>query len=443
MIKHKGNYNKAIQELKNNTNNAVSFVYDNKALNTDNSLVLANAVYTIKDIFATKDAKTQGSSLSLLDFEPKYDAEAVKRLNQAGAIAAGKVHCDELALGGEGIYSHWGIIKNPLDPNRKAGGSSSGSVATLTENISFALASDTGDSVRLPASFIGTIGYKPSYGAISRYGMFAYASSLDTVSYFAHNVNDIIEISKVLYGVDKKDLTTVNIKMDYIKKTKPKNIAFFNLTKYIENSLVNTEYQKLIENLKNQNISVSILEPNVDLLKAVKPVYDIISFSEASSNLANINGIAFGNRVDGDNWKDIMINTRSDGFGKMVQRRLLLGSFFLNKENQELLFLRAQKIRRLIKNYLDDIYNKFDLLIFPSYDDVAPTFYDKKEPNFLKWILTSSNLVGNPSISIPWIKDAKQNNLPINISLDSKIYEDEKLLSYSLWIEEFLGVKND
>uniref|UniRef100_A0A2C9KVI7 Amidase domain-containing protein n=1 Tax=Biomphalaria glabrata TaxID=6526 RepID=A0A2C9KVI7_BIOGL len=183
-MKNNGNITLALNELKNNKNNAVAYIYENPAHSEGK---LSGAVFTIKDNYATKDAKTEASSLILKGFNPSYDATVVARLKEEGAAIVAKTHMDELALGGTGTYSAYGLITNPLNPERMIGGSSSGAAATMTKNVSVALGSDTGDSVRLPASYTGLVGFKPSYGAISRYGLFAFASSLDTVGYFAHN----------------------------------------------------------------------------------------------------------------------------------------------------------------------------------------------------------------------------------------------------------------
>lgn len=431
-----GNVNEAIKELSKDKNNAVAYVYKNQVCQNSSGL-LANATFTIKDIFATNDCKTTGSTKLLANFEPHYNAACVQRLIDAGAIKVAKVYCDELALGGTGTFSAFGLIRNPLDNTRLAGGSSSGSVATFTNNISFALASDTGDSVRLPASYNGVVGFKPSYGAISRYGMFAYASSLDTVSYFAHNVNDIVLVSQALFAKDNKDFTSKDVAIKEVKKQMPKSICILDVD-YLT-SPVKKAYQGLINKLQaDKNIKVSVIKPNEDLFMAIKPIYDIISYSEASANLANLNGIAFGECKNGEKWEEIMTNTRSQGFGVMVQRRLTLGSFFLHSENQKELFLKAQKCRRLVKDYYEKLHNTYDIVIYPASADVAPYIDNKKNKNhkYMDYILTGANLAGNPSISIPWIK---KDNLPVNLAIDAKRYEDQKLLSISLWMEEFLG----
>ncbi|MBZ4204199.1 amidase family protein [Mycoplasma tauri] len=432
------NFEEALNEIKNDKNNCLAALYEKKT--TSVSGILSNTVFTIKDNYATKDKITTASSLMLKNFKPLYNATIIDKLLHEGANPVAKVYCDELALGGTGKHSAFGLIRNPHDKERLAGGSSSGSVATFTDKISFSIGSDTGDSVRLPGSFNGVPGFKPSYGAISRYGLFSFASSLDTVAFFAHNVNDIAVISQVLFGKDDKDMTSLNIEINNIEKTKPEKIGVLDVTGLEE--FVSLEYKKLVDVLSKQT-NIEMIKPDEDLLRAIKPVYEIISFSEASSNLANLSGIGFGTREFGKNWEEIMTNSRSEGFGKMVQIRLALGSFFLHSENQEEMFLKAQKVRRLIKNYYDDLHRKYDIIIYPASSDVAPFIDDtkNKDHGYMEYILTGANLVGNPSLSLPWIK---KDNLFVNLSIDSLIYTDKKLLSYALWLEDFLrGDKNE
>ncbi|MBU4689523.1 amidase family protein [Mycoplasma zalophidermidis] len=440
-IKNLGNLEKALISIEKDENNAVAHIFNAPKKVGDG--LLNNAIFTIKDVFATKEAKTTASSKILENFHPGYNATAVSKLIDAGAIPVAKVYNDELALGGTGTFSAFGLIKNPLDSLRLVGGSSSGSAATLTKDICFSLGSDTGDSVRLPASYNSLVGFKPSYGAISRYGMFPYASSLDTVSYFAHNVNDIAVISKVLYGIDKNDFTTVEVKINNIEKIKPKKIGILDININLLSDVVQESYTNIIKKLQNTDISIEMVKINEDLIRAVKPVYDIISYSEASSNLANLNGIAFGSRKEGQTWQEIMTNTRSQGFGTMVQRRLTLGSFFLHSENQKELLIKAQQVRRIIKQYWDQLHDKYDLIIFPASGDIAPFIESTKNisRDYMEYILTTSNLAGLPSITVPWIKNS--DGLGVNIALETSIYTDEKLLSFALWMEEFLGGNNE
>ena len=433
-----GNFKNAQEELKNDKNNAVAsvFEYDN---NLNNGL-LNDVVFTLKNNYAKKFNSTDASSNILKDFNPSYNATILEKLFNSGAKLVATTNLDEFGLGGTGEYSNRGLIMNPLNNSYYVGGSSSGSAATFTKNIGFAIGSDTGDSVRLPASNIGAVGFKPSYGAVSRYGLFSYASSMDTVAWFTHNVNDSAILAQILFGLDKKDLTSLDIPIKDIKITKPNKIAYLDCFDLIED-YVSIEYKKLIEKLQNDGIIVEKITPKKELFNAIKIVYEIISFSEASSNLSNLNGVSFGQRQKGKDWEEIFTNTRSSGFGLMVQRRLALGSFYLEKDNQENYFIRSQKIRRLIFDWFNKVYDNYDFLLFPSSPSIAPKkSIKRKDFEYMDYILTASNLVGNPSINM---KLGTFDNMPFNISMDSKIYSDEKLFSYALYIEKFLGENND
>ncbi|UWV78609.1 amidase family protein [Mycoplasmopsis felis] len=436
---NKGNYELAYNELKNDNNNSVSFLYPYANNDYIPNKFLSNVVLTIKDNYATKESKTKASSKILENFTPYYNATVLNKLYENGALKIAKVHLDELALGGTGTHSAFGIIKNPKNQEYYAGGSSSGSVATFTKNIGIALGSDTGDSVRLPASYNGIVGFKPSYGAISRYGLFAFASSLDTVAYFTHNVNDCILVSQAVFGKDSKDMTSKDIEISNVIKTKPKKIGMWDFSDFCED-YVNQKMDELFKKLNDQGIIIEKIKPNIDILRTIKPVYQVLSFSEASSNLSNLTGVSFGNRVDGSSWEELMLYTRSNNFGKMVQERLSLGSYFLYSNNIEEIFFKAQKVRRLIKNYYTKLHNDYDIIIFPAFGGIAPKFNELKEYGVMDYILTGANLVGNPSITIPLSKYQK---MPFSLAIESKIYSDEKLLGYAEYIEEIIGEINE
>lgn len=429
----KGDLTKALKYLQNDQNNAVAKIIALDINNHSNSQI-NGAIATIKDNYAIKGYETKASSLILESFDPGYDATIVQKLKEAGVNLVAKTHLDELSLGGTGAHSAYGIVKNPNDQTRYVGGSSSGSAATLTKDISFSIGSDTGDSVRLPASFVNRVGFKPSYGAISRYGLFAYASSLDTVAYFAHNVNDAILVSQVLYGIDSNDMTSKEVLIKNVIKTKPKTVVFLDLTDQVED-YYKVSCHQLIAKLEKQGIKVKIIKPNYQILELIQPVYRIISFSEASSNLANLTGISFGNRVDAKSWEETLKTTRSTKFGHMVQERLSLGSYFLYKENQQEIFIKAQKARRLITNYYNELFAEGDVLIYPATSGIAPKFNHKSTNKVIDYILTGSNLAGNPSITIPL---GKKDNLGYNIALDCKLYQDQKLLGIAEYFEELI-----
>lgn len=232
MVRKKGNLELAIRQLSNDDNNAIKVVFRPKITKTEG--VLAGSIFTLKDNIATKDHKTEGSSRALRGYQPGYDADVVRLLREAGAICVAKTNLDELGMGGTGTFSADGLILNPLDRTRIVGGSSSGAAASFSNAITFAIGTDTGDSVRKPASFIGKVGFKPSYGSVSRHGLFAYSSSLDTISWFTHNVTDSIAVAKALFGVSKLDLTSVAIDIEGITKKRPKTISYFNFEGLVE-----------------------------------------------------------------------------------------------------------------------------------------------------------------------------------------------------------------
>ena len=219
---HKGNFEKAIEELKKDCNNAVAQVYD--SFNNQEGK-LSQVIFTLKNNYAKKESISDGSSNILNNFVANYNATILNKLYENGATLVATTNLDEFGLGGTGTFSNHGIIYNPLNKDYYVGGSSSGAAATFSSNIGFAIGSDTGDSVRLPASNIGKVGFKPSYGAVSRFGLFSYASSMDTVAWFNHSVNDCIIIAQTLFGIDKYDLTSCNVDINDIQIKKQKNVA--------------------------------------------------------------------------------------------------------------------------------------------------------------------------------------------------------------------------
>lgn len=436
---YKGNFEKAKDELKKDSNNAVAQVYD---LFNNKEGKLSQVIFTLKNNYAKKESISDASSNILNDFVANYDATILNKLYENGATLIASTNLDEFGLGGTGTFSNRGVIYHPSNRNYYVGGSSSGAAATFSSNIGCAIGSDTGDSVRLPASNIGKVGFKPSYGAVSRFGLFSYASSMDTVAWFNHSVNDCIIIAQTLFGRDKYDLTSCDVDISNVQMKKPETIAYLDCS-YLLEDYVDKKYQDLLKKLTKENIEIIKIKPNEELLNLIKIVYEIISFSEASSNLSNLTGIPFGTQEDGENWEEILLKTRSKNLGEMVKWRVILGSFYLEKENQEKYFVKAQKVRRLISDWFNEIYDKFDFLIFPSSSRTAPKIDNSnktKDYKYMEYILTSSNLVGNPSISL---KLGEYENMPFNISLESKIYNDKNLLSFALYIENILGENND
>ena len=426
MIKHLGNYSKAIEELKNNK--ATAKLMDSKE---------SNFVVTLKDNYATANYETEASSDILKGFKPHYNATVINKLNEAGASIVAKVHLDELALGGTGTYSNIGTIENRLDNTRMAGGSSSGSIATFTENISVAIGSDTGDSVRLPASFHGDYGFKPSYGAISRYGLFAYSSSLDHVAYFAHNMHDIVETSRILFGKDEMDMTSKEVELPTQDKIKPSKVGFIkNVNELTDYQL--DAYMGLKAKLEADGIEVVEFELTREEKEAILAIYQVISFSEASSNDSNLNGISFGNRVNGANWEEIMFNTRSTHFGLMSQARFAIGAYFLDTEHQDAIFNKAMKIRRHLVDKFNSFKKQVDALVYPA-TRIAPKLNEAKKEDHFSYLI-HANLSGTPSMTIPF---GKHDGMPFGLSIDGLIYEDKKLLSVASYIDALIGGEHE
>lgn len=437
MIK-KGNLQAAYNELKNDKNNAVACVLETTNSQSSNK-ALSNCVFTIKDNYADSVSFTKASSKFLESFKSSYEATALKLLREAGAICVARTNLDEFGMGGSGEYSAYGLIRHPQNPEYIVGGSSSGAAATFSDNIAFAIGSDTGDSVRKPASNIGKVGFKPSYGAISRYGLFAFATSLDTVAYFTHNVMDTIELSSVLFKQDlQNDLTSKNLafKTENINLQKPQTIAYLDCFDKLSPA-VSEAYQNLLSKLKKDNVKLVKIEANEELLNSIDVVYKVLAFSEASSNLANLTGIAFGPQLESDNWERSIIAKRSQNLGKMVQSRLILGSYFLEEENQIKYFVKAKKMRQVLVDFFSSIHNKYDCFIYPASNDSAPKFGKEYAPSYMDFILTYGNLVGNPSLTMK-LGINKENNLPFNIAIDCAIDKDTKLFSHALYLEKII-----
>ena len=419
---------------------------------------LSGIPYAIKDNYSTKGYLTTGSSNILKNYVPVFDATVVTKLKQSGASAIGKTVLDELAMGGTGTTGHTGPVYNPWDKRRLIGGSSAGSAAAVALGIvPFALGSDTGDSVRKPAALGGIVGFKPTYGLISRYGLFPFASSLDHVGIFARNVKDVTIVTDLLKGHDEKEMTSLKddgkVYTDTLNNdVKGRKLFYFKEAcerKTFENS-DDIEYKttmetffKTIEECRKIGIEVDEVSFDIELLEAIFPVYFSISCAEATSNNANLTGIPFGSRIDGKNYEELMIKTRTEGFSELIKRRFIIGSFILQKENQEKLFRNAGRVRRMIVDKMHELFKEYDGLIMPASSGVAPfpdSTSDKLSDRYL--ILENHLAIGNfggfPSITIP---NGFVNGLPIAINITGEIKTDDVVLNIANKIEEQLGFK--
>ena len=416
--------------------------------------ILSGIPYALKDNISTKGILTTASSNILKDYIPLYDATVYKKLKDSGAVLMGKTVLDELAMGGTGTTGHTGIVRNPWNKDRMIGGSSAGSAASVALGIvPFAIGSDTGDSIRKPAAYGGIVGYKPTYGRISRYGLFSFASSLDHVGVFARSVKDVSYVMDVVKGHDDKDMTSlpdedVSYTSELDNDVSGKKLFYIKEAIEIDNG--NNELKEIISNFKSvlekcKELGMIVEEVSFDkeLLEAIYPVYNVISCAEATSNNSNLTGIPFGNRVDGKNVNDIMMNTRTNGFSELIKRRFVIGSYVLQKENQERLFLNACRVRRLIVNRMNELFEKYDGLIMPTSGNIAPLFDDASDKLSDEYLILGNHLVignfgGFPSISIP---SGFVNDMPVSVNITGRAKEDSLVLNMANKVESLLDCK--
>ena len=421
--------------------------------------MISGIPYALKDNFSTSGILTTASSNILKDYVPVYDATVYKKLKSAGATLVGKTVLDELAMGGTGTTGHTGVVKNPWDKTRMIGGSSAGSASSVALGIvPFSIGSDTGDSVRKPAAFGGLVGFKPTYGRISRYGLFAFASSLDHVAMFTRCVKDAAIVTDILKGKDELDMTTLKDDGKKYSESLEEDIKgkrLFYIKELCNKELykddkevleVLDKFYELIDKCKKIGFIVEEVSMDKELLEAVYPTYMCISCAEATSNNANLTGIQFGPRGEGKTVEEIMFSSRTEGFSELIKRRFILGSYILQKENQEKLFKNAGRVRRMIVDKITHLFKEYDGMILPASGGIAPKFdasTEKVEKLSDRYLLLENHLaIGNfggfPSITIPYgfIDDC-----PIGVNITGRIKEDELVLRMAHHIEKETGLK--
>ncbi|AGM26511.1 aspartyl/glutamyl-tRNA amidotransferase subunit A [Spiroplasma syrphidicola EA-1] len=445
-------------QVLNATVTELETIATNFAAQLDNSPILpgdflAAIPYVAKDNFATKGILTTASSKILSNFVPTYESTVTELLKKEQAILVAKTALDELGMGGHGLYAYTGDVLNPWDLIRITGGSSSGSAALVASGVvPFALGTDTGDSVRKPASYCGIVGFKPSYGLISRFGVIPYAPSLDTVGYFTRSVVDSAIILDYLAKNDHQDATSLaSSEKDYYQNLttdlKGKKFAYFPFVHKQLSPELKTAFNELFVKLREQGVEICEATFPEQLLKTLLPVYMIISYAEAISTHSALDGINFGLRVPGETYEDVMINSRVSGFGRVVKRRYAIGSYALSKDNQTLLFLKAKRVRRLIVDELTKVFANYDILLLPSATTVAPKISDVKAHTlteedlefYFDDLLVLANMMGNPSITVPL---TLVDGLPVGVNINAKPFADQIVLNASLLIEEITGLKN-
>lgn len=427
-------------------------IIDNPKWVKNEDSLLNGIPYASKDNYSTKGILSTGSSNILKNYVPFFNATAIENLEKSGAILVSKTQLDEFGLGGTGTTSNTGVCKNPWDINRICGGSSSGSACAVSLGIyPFALGSDTGDSIRKPAGYTGIVGYKPTYGMISRYGLFPFASSLDTCGVLTRSVVDAAIVADAMKGIDEKDLTSwdssninlyKNIDLDistkkicYIKELT--DIGSYSSPCEILISHLNN-FNKTLELFKKENIEVTGVSVKKELLNAVGSVYATISRAEATSNLSNLTGIPFGVSSPNQNVMDLMNDARTKGFSSLIKRRLVIGSYVLQKENQERYFINAKKARRLIVDAFNKIFEEYDAIVMPVGSGIAPLIKDSNdefkvtETSALENYLTIANFGGYPSITIP---NGFVCDMPVGINITSKVKDDITALNVAAFLE--------
>lgn len=417
---------------------------DEKIENNEITNELAGIPIGIKDNMCTKGIKTTCSSKMLENFIAPYDATVIEKINAENMINLGKLNMDEFAMGGSTEYSYFKKTRNPWNLNKVPGGSSGGSAAAVAANmVPWALGSDTGGSIRQPACLCGVVGLKPTYGLVSRYGLVAFASSLDQIGPITKDVKDSAMLLNVISGHDEKDSTSSEIeKVDYVKALKndvkglkigvPKEFFAEGLNKEVRESLENA-----IKLYKEMGAEVE--EISLDVAKYSLAAYYIIACAEASSNLGRFDGIRYGHRAkEYSNLKELFTNSRTEGFGDEVKRRIILGTYVLSSEYYDAYYKKAQQVRTLVMNEFDKAFEKYDILLTPTSPTVAFDIGSKtKDPleMYLSDICTVSvNIAGLPGISIPCGVDSQ--GMPIGMQLIGNKFKEETILNAAYTFEQ-------
>lgn len=451
----------AIRKAKENRENAFEYICEKEAIeivknldpNKKNNL-LWGIPFILKDNFSTKDIPTTGSSNILNGYVPVFSSEVYNKLINQGAILIGKTTLDELGMGGTGTNGHKGITYNPWDKSHThlIGGSSSGSAASVAAGIvPLGIGTDTGDSVRKPAGYAGLVGFKPTWGLISRYGVFPFAPSLDHVAFFTRSIKDSALTLDVLQGKDEKDMTSmdkplVNHLDNISSDIKGKKIAVIDeIVSSITDQKIKETYFNTLDALKAKGAIINHVSLDERLCKALYPTYIIISSAESTSNNANLDGVKFGHRFDGKTYEEVMKKARSNGFSDMVKRRFVIGGYALNQENQDRLYLQAQKARHIIVNRVNEILSENDVIYLPASPTVAPLISSisgriiSSNTPYSENHLVIGNFAGLPSLTVPiGFKDG----LPFGGNFTGRAFDEQTVLNFSLALEEIAGLKN-
>jgi len=412
--------------------------------------LLSGVPIAVKDLFCTKNVKTTAASKILHNFIPTYESTVTNNLWSQGAFLLGKLNCDEFAMGSSNETSFFGNVKNPYGEKLVPGGSSGGSAAALSAGLTPAtIGTDTGGSIRQPASFTGTVGLKPTYGRCSRWGIVAFASSLDQAGPMTNNVEDCALLLQAMSGYDSKDSTSINKKVENYSSNLTEKIKGLKIgiPKEYRVDKMPTEiddlWKKGIDYLKDAGAIIKNI--SLEHTMYALPAYYIVAPAEASSNLARYDGVKYGHRAKGKNLIEMYENTRSEGFGSEVKRRILIGTYVLSSGYYDAYYLKAQKVRQLIKNDFDKAFKDVDAILTPSTPSSAFKIGDKSDDPvsmYLNDIFTVPvNLSGLPAISVPTGYD--KNNLPLGLQLIGKAFDEQTILNLSLAIEKRANFKKN
>lgn len=403
----------------------------------------------IKDNICTKGIKTTCSSKMLENFVSPYDATVMEKINNENLINLGKLNMDEFAMGGSTEHSYFKITKNPWNLSKVPGGSSGGSAAAVAANlVPWALGSDTGGSIRQPASFCGVVGLKPTYGLVSRYGLVAFASSLDQIGPITKDVRDAALLLNIIAGHDKKDTTSVKReKIDYTKclKNDVKGLKI-GVPKEFFGEGINSEVKEMLQKSieKYRELGAEIEEFSLDIAKYSLAAYYIIACAEASSNLGRFDGIRYTYRTgEFKNLKELYRKSRSEAFGAEVKRRIILGTYVLSSGYYDAYYKKAQQVRTLVMNKFSKAFEKYDVILTPTSPTVAFGIGTKSEnplEMYLSDICTVSvNIAGLPAISIPCGVNSEK--MPIGMQLIGNKFEEEKILNAAYTFEQAVGFR--
>ena len=401
----------------------------------------------LKDNIQVKNWNVTCGSNILQGYIAPYNATVVEKLKSAGLAPTGRANMDEFAMGSTTESSFYGATLNPHDHSRVPGGSSGGSAAAVAEGIAIAaLGSDTGGSIRQPAAYCGVVGFKPSYGKVSRYGLGAYASSLDQIGPITQNVEDSAILYDIIAGHDPKDSTSANIEhlpiAPNLDPNKKYTIAV--IDNYIKeaSSDVQKAYEVAIKTL--EDAGHTIIYKEMTNTKYDIATYYIIATAEAATNLARYDGIRYGNRADDiKNTQELFEKTRTQGFGDEVKRRILLGNFVLSSGYYDAYYIKAQKVRHLIKDEYNNIFKEADLILSPIAPSVAPKLGENEDPLQMyksDMYTIAINLVGLPALSLPIMKNS--DGMPVGLQLISKAFNEQPIFDTALSLEQRLNYKN-